>query len=445
MEKAKFRDLKEEALESGHCSLTQFDAMVFKAEELMKCKKVKALKAEDMRGHARHYGIEDGAVITARHIQSVLLYTDFSKLCSIFSGTFRAAHLGESVESIKSRNSSWFEMSKLLRETVECFGNRKHQETGPFYCGVNRLMLVSSFGIRLCSPTSTSKSLAVAIRFADTQGIVMRYNNESANLRFFDCSYVSAFTEESERLFFGGDYRTRVESVLVIDGFKNYRNYFRMFYTFDLLVSGGYQRFLKKEITTKDEERLKWFIDRAVDDENVLSADDDSVHDKYIVDTFDAYIRNKKDVVINLHYIDVHYPKGLYEEIVHSVVMMDEDYQWSEPEDLSINMVRWKRLFSLFPSLQTLTVYATDAYGEEQYPFSIKESISVLRNDIFGKSECTNVVQIKGVRDDGNNSWIHHAFESLKGALDRMNISVSLRNEQDYAGDQNDVLRIERI
>ena len=41
VEKAKFRDLKEEALESGQCSLLQFAAMAFKAEELMKSKKVR--------------------------------------------------------------------------------------------------------------------------------------------------------------------------------------------------------------------------------------------------------------------------------------------------------------------------------------------------------------------------------------------------------------------
>ena len=222
VENAKYQDLKEEALESGHCTLAQFSNMIFKAMELMKSKKLKGVKAQYLIYHAKHYAIENGQPITVRHIQSVLLYTDFTKLCSVFSASFRADHFGESLDSIKSRNASWFEMSKLLRETVECFGNTKAQEKGPFYCGVNRLMMVPSFGIRLCSPTSTSKVRSVAIRFADSHGMVMQFNNDR-NVRFFDCSFVSAFTEENERLFFGGDHRTRVESVLLVASCRNYQ------------------------------------------------------------------------------------------------------------------------------------------------------------------------------------------------------------------------------
>ena len=164
-------------------------------------------------------------------------------------------------------------------------------------------MLVTSFGIRLCSPTSTSKARSVAVRFADTHGIVMQFNNEHGALRFFDCSYVSAFTEESERLFFGGDYRTRVESVMVMDGFKNYRKYFRIFYAFDLMLSGDFQSGLKKEITSEHVDIMKEFIDKTIN--GVESGD--AVHDEYVVDTFNAYVGNKREVVINLSLMDQYY------------------------------------------------------------------------------------------------------------------------------------------
>ena len=389
----------------------------------MKSKKVKGLKASfNWKGHAVHYEIDSGAPITAKHIQSLLLYTDYTELCSEFSRTFRAAHFGEGLESIKARNSAYFSMSKLLRETVECFGASQSQENGPFYCGVNRLMLVSSFGIRLCSPTSTSKALAVAIRFADTEGIVMRFNNEEDRLRFFDCSGISAFTEESERLFFGGDWRTRVESVMVIDGYKNYERYFRVFYAFDLMLSGGFKRGLKEEITTKDVERLKWFI-------RTLSGTEcgDSDHDEYAVDTFTEYTRNKRDIVINLNLMSYYFPKGIYEEIVHSVVMVSNEsgqYQWSEPHNASTNMVRWRRLFALFPSLETLTIYGTDRGGYYLFPFSLTECVSVLRDDIFVHFESIKLVEIKGVHYEGKRSWIHDAFTAFKGASDGMGASA---------------------
>ena len=446
IEQAKFRDLREEALESGHCALDHFDEMTFKAEELMKTMKVKGLKAKSY-GHAKHYGISDDAAITVKHIQSVLLYTDFTKLCSIFSGTLRAAHLCESLDSIKVRNASWFEMSKLLRETVECFGNMKptdinqNGERGPFYCGVNRLMLVPSFGIRLCSPTSTSKESSVAIRFADTEGMVMRFNNESS-VRFFDCSYVSAYTEESERLFFGGDYRNRVESVMVMDGFKDYHRYFRVFYAFDLMLcgAGAFRIDFKEKIPLKDQEILKWFIDGVV---NKIECDD-RVHDDYVIDTFNAYTRNKTDIVINLNLMDHTFPPGLYQHIVHNLVAVrDDDYQWNEPEDMSMNMMRWKRLFTLFPSLEKLTIYGTDDIGWYKFPFSIAESATAL-NEIFVESECIKMVEIKGIHRHGKKSWIHDAFVASKGGLEGAVLSLSLSNEKSFWQESSDVLRIQR-
>ena len=438
VEKPKYRDMKEEAIESGHCSLSQFAAMVFKAEELMKSFKVKWLRAM-CSGHAKYYGIEDGAVITAKHIQSVLLYTDFTKLCSVFSETFRPAHFGESLDSIKARNSSWFETAKLLRETVECYGNYKEQERGPFYCGVNRLMLVTSFGIRLCSPTSTSKASSVAIRFADTHGIVMRINNEHFALRFFDCSYVSTFTEESERLFFGGDYRTRVESVMVMDGFKNYQKYFEIFYAFDLMVSGDYQFGLKEEISSEHEEILKCFIDGMFND----NASGSLIHDEYVVNTFNAYSRSKRNIVINLSLLNGHYPKGLYELLVHSV-KGEYSYTWKEPDDSSMNMLRWNRIFSVFPSLETLTIHSTDKIGYTSYPFSLNQGLQEL-DKTFECFDRIKMVEIQGVHEVDDESWIHDAFTTVKGGLALQMISISLGTGK-YGSNEDtaDILKIER-
>merc|ERR1719242_1953077 len=233
--RGKYDNLKDEALNTGHCSLGQFKTMQFKAKGLMDSEKIRFMRATFMYGHANHYGIEYGDQITEKHVQSLLLYTDNSAMCAAFSGTFRQDKFGEKLESIKARNTAYFNMSKLLRETVECFGNNRDVERGPFFCGVTSMMLIPSFGIRLCSPTSTSKKEEVAWRFA----------------------------EEDERLFFGGDWRTRVESVIVIETNTNYINYFRLFYAFDLMLSGMYLEDRdRKRLSSLDEERLNTFIER---------------------------------------------------------------------------------------------------------------------------------------------------------------------------------------
>ena len=426
-------------MESGHCTLSQFTAMVFKAMELMKSKKVRRLRVRSLSCHARHYGIAEGQPITVEHIQSVLLYTDFTKLCSVFSASFRADHFGESLDSIKARNASWFEMSKLLRETVECFGNTKFQEKGPFYCGVNRLMVVPSFGMRLCSPTSTSKMVSVAIRFADTQGMVMRFNNDIyGSVKFFDCSYVSAFTEESERLFFGGDYRIRVESVLVIESCRNYQHYFRVFYALDSMLNCDFQGTAQRGFSSKDKELLNWFIDGVVDGVK----DGTIAHDEYITDTFKAYCRNKRDIHIQLHLLRSFHPKDLHELLVHRVVGY-RDYKWSEPEDALENMVRWKRLFSLFPSMETLTVYGTSPNDGVSFPFSINECLPMII-EAFQNLDSIKVVKIQGYHYDGFESWVHDAFGDLEGGSNLQTISVSMSNGQARSGTKIDIIRVER-
>eukprot|EP01084_Bolivina_argentea_P091116 164061_1 len=83
--------------------------------------------------------------------------------------------------------------------------------SGPFYTGMSFIMVVPEFNIRLCSPTSTSKHIEVTTRFSGEKGIIITFNNNGANyparyLRFLDCSWVSKFKEEDERLIFGGGY-----------------------------------------------------------------------------------------------------------------------------------------------------------------------------------------------------------------------------------------------
>lgn len=108
IEKPKWKDLREEAINSGHCTVSQFKQMVFKADNYMNSKRVKAMRAKRLHGYAEHYGIAEDSPITIDHIQSVLLYTNFTKLCSQFAGTFRAEQFGESLQSIKKRNSAYF-------------------------------------------------------------------------------------------------------------------------------------------------------------------------------------------------------------------------------------------------------------------------------------------------------------------------------------------------
>ena len=81
--------------------------------------------------------------------------------------------------------------SRILRETVQYYGrsgNDGYRDKdnnlewvdegmeGPFYCGMSFVMVIPSFNIRLCAPTSTSKQVEVATRFGGDEGIIIQLN-----------------------------------------------------------------------------------------------------------------------------------------------------------------------------------------------------------------------------------------------------------------------------
>jgi len=119
------------------------------------------------------------------HVHALLLYTDFSALCTDFSASFRAVERGESLEANKARNGRYHHFAKRLKELVMCYGsdNANDNSRGPFFCGVSAVLNIPQFAIRLNAPTSTSLHIEVAMRFAGgTDGMIIQLNNEDCQL-----------------------------------------------------------------------------------------------------------------------------------------------------------------------------------------------------------------------------------------------------------------------
>jgi len=149
----RWSNLKEEAVESGHCSLKEFEeGVVLKDEEYASTDTLKQICQND-EAYEYNYGFneDEETPLSVSHVQSLLLYTDFSSLCTAFSATFRARFVGEELEAIKDRHKHFYFMAKLLRETVECFGEILVQPNDDrrYFSGLNRLMVVPEFLIRL--------------------------------------------------------------------------------------------------------------------------------------------------------------------------------------------------------------------------------------------------------------------------------------------------------
>ena len=174
-----------------------------KAKKFMETKLIKSIKSYDGWYRPRHYNIPKKSSITLNHVLSIILYTDFSELSSNFTSSFRACTPYQTLSQIKARNSNYWWWSKSLREVVELFGDRVDNEYPICYTGMSVVMNIPSFRMRLCSPTSTSTQIEVAMKFAGSQGMILQLQTKGIMwldyVRAFDCSYISRYSEEEER------------------------------------------------------------------------------------------------------------------------------------------------------------------------------------------------------------------------------------------------------
>merc|ERR1719461_783828 len=116
-----------------------------KANKYLRTDSVKKIKAKETEpvyggGMLLHYDIAIGALLSFGHLLALIFYTDFTKLSSDFSTSFRAIKPFESLKNIMKRNAFYFWMSKYLRELIEIFGQcsagdgntRVNKMSGPF-------------------------------------------------------------------------------------------------------------------------------------------------------------------------------------------------------------------------------------------------------------------------------------------------------------------------
>ena len=180
--------------------------------------------------------------VSEAHICAIILYCDFSKLCTAFSATFRRQNVFETLESVKQRHSKFAKFGNLLVDLVLTFGitGGYDNETGPFFCGLNCILNVGSFAITLKGPCSTSTVREVAVNFAKSDGIILRLENDTWNASeqyFFNCSWISNYFEESERLWMAGSRPLRIASITIVRSAKNYRKMMRALFLFDAMIS----------------------------------------------------------------------------------------------------------------------------------------------------------------------------------------------------------------
>ena len=303
------------------------------------------------------YGIAEGDEISVEHIVAILLYTNFSDLCYLFSATYRKTHEYEEDEDMLLRHREYGNWGKLLREAVECFGTSMGRSSvKTFFHGVSSTLIFNSTSIRLCGPVSTTCSMFtisfhsislpltftrslcpntllyqysgfhIASTIFGSGGLVLSLiNDNSADSIYFNCTPWSDFVDEDEKLFIGGltcfDFKTiRNMSTTPVANYKLYIEAMTMFHymveAWPWITKNGQSKILK---------RHSMALELLVSEETERKYDNpsESVVPRYVLLLWHHFLRNMKCLELNWTKFTRNSVKGPYSHL--SPIFRNED------------------------------------------------------------------------------------------------------------------------
>ena len=352
-----FESLKEEIVGAGYLTNKQWqNKVVLKALKYLKSKSVReatAGRTEYGQGTGQN---ARGTKISEQHLSSIILYCDFTDICTAFSETFRLQDIFEDVESLKKRHSKFAHFGRLLVETVRDFGINGRDSTpgfqkGPFFCGLNCPLNIGTYAIQLSGPCSTSSERSVALNFAKSNGMIMSLNNDAMDAKdemFFDCSWISNYFEESERLWIAGSTRDalRIMSVVFVKSAKNFAKTVRALYLFDAMISGV--SLFNCNITEEqsDFNLLSKLFALTLSKGGVVSSD----YDLYVKNEWILFLQKRETIQLDLEYMNQDL-KILSKLIMFNVV----DNKWDETAKDQDNVLKPEWL-SMFPTLRSVDI-----------------------------------------------------------------------------------------
>lgn len=358
-----YGSLKEEVIESGFLSKSKWIKFVeLKARKYLNSAKVRKIRAgRAMYLGSRHVAL--GKPMTLVHLCAIILYCDFGKLCTKFSATFREEDSFEDLESVKRRHAKFGHFGRFLVESVlefgingiEYYGDKDYSsvpakdyisERGPFFCGLNSVLNIGSYAITMKGPCSTSISKAVAVNFAKSNGIILKLNNDGYQeqfQRFFDCSFLSNYFEENERLWISATNPLRIVSITIIRTAKKYEAIIHALHSFDSIISGI------EQLNSRESPSDKALISNLLNLKLNGDALDETEYDEYLLNEWNIFLQQREVIHLKLRLMDESYP-SLAELLMYDVV----DNKWKKANGKD-NVLRSQWL-SIFPSLHTVII-----------------------------------------------------------------------------------------
>ena len=126
--------------------------------------------------------------------------------------------------------------------------------------------------------------------------MIIELNNNGHMLAFmnsfFDCSWISTYPDEDERLFCGGWMFIRIQSVLIVDTNQNFEQILHALFLFDSMLSGGYWDG-RDDVTI---ERIDIQIIEAFTEYSINSNGKKNAITGYVKELFDNFIQRKQEI-----------------------------------------------------------------------------------------------------------------------------------------------------
>eukprot|EP01084_Bolivina_argentea_P318559 552471_1 len=437
----KYANYKEELLQHVTVDIFKQKAVV-KADEYMATEAVKSMKANDMCNKDVYYGIEKGSPLRKNHLISVIMYCDVSKYCTKFSSTFRKLDSFENITSIKARNAEFYFQSKYFRELVECFGSYgyddrdgfRDNESGPFFTGIDCILIIPQFRIRLYGPTSTSKQIQVATNFAKRGGMIVTLNNDQHIqaywLPFFNCNWLSGFCDEDERIFCGGFMSIRIKTVRIIETRQNFKKPFKVLGLLDAVLTGttlcpGD----KLNITSKDIKSINKLIESTTS------------FDQYISSIFKAYRKNKTHISIFSAAVRMDF-KGLIGLIFESEIkwIKKTQFDFNDLHTISsrVNLISSK-IFTILPNITQIVI---ETQWDPEHKFCTAFNLLYFLEIICVSSTWKRIKIQETLINKKNLSWIYKMWSScsqeIQSIYNQKHLTIQFQQTKKNVGHEVD-------
>eukprot|EP01084_Bolivina_argentea_P271788 462542_1 len=216
----KHKSLKDE-IKNNYLDIKKFNDIHTKAKQLLVTQYAKKRKVT-----VEKYGLSFDMKLKLENIMVIYMYCHNSQLSYNFSTTFRRLRKNESLSEMKERNRKYWWMSKLLRETVECYGDKMiNVSIKQYYHGVSERCIFDLFIVRLNGPISTTANYGIATIFGGNNGIIVELTEYEPDLTCFNCEFISPFPAEEERLFFGGNGMMQITGLTLLNNLNPPEHY----------------------------------------------------------------------------------------------------------------------------------------------------------------------------------------------------------------------------